>query len=501
MPKMLNSEHIKSQWKPLLELIAAMTASEKGYFVKSAGGFTKQQQQTYIQLFHLIDKHGFESDSKLREKLGATKTNIHSIRNYLYKQLLKSLRAFHSEKNTQFKIREMLDYAEILSEKGLLKQSQHFTDVGISISDPVTLPAYQIIFQTHQIQLLRNYDEAEKIKKTDEIVLSITESADIIKHAYVTRQGLTKALFYVNTYFPLRNQLIKLEVYQLLHELISLPDTEKQNYRFRNSRNAAISLLYRLLNDWDNALVYQEKTIRIFEQMQTQLLNRNIPAIGAYYNYISLFINKGDRINYAIQLKKLQTLPVSGKAEEHYLKAVVTQLQLDDIIFNKDIFNGKQIVRDTLIFLEEKHPIVSIYHDTLLRLAAYFIYDKNYVEALDIINKLLNSNFQHSLRSFVVHVKLMNILIHFELNNNLLLPGLIRSVYRFMMQQELKYEIEKAILNFFKRSFVVTNPAQLEKEFEKLLHQLEYISNDSYEQQALLSFFDYRFWIAGKLKA
>ena len=499
MSNSLNSEHIKSQWKPLLELIAAMTANEKGYFVKSAGGFTKQQPQTYIQLFHLIDKHGFESDAKVREKLGADKTNIHSVRNYLYKQLLKSLRAFHSEKNTQFKIREMLDYAEILSEKGLLKQSQHFTDIGISLSDPVTLPAYQIIFQTHQIQLLRFYDEAEKIKKTDDIVLSITESADIIKHAYVTRQGLTKALFYVNTYFPLRNQLIKLEVYQLLHELTSLPDTEKQNYRFRNSRNAALSLLYRLLNDWDNALFYQEKTIRIFEEMQPQLLNRNIPAIGAYYNYISLFINKGDRNNYRRQLEKMRSLPVSGKAEEHYLKAVIYQLQLDDIIFNKDIAAGKNIVDEVNVFLQEKHPIVSIYHDTLIRLAAYFIYDKNYVDALGIINKLINSNFNHPLRSFAVHVKLLNILIHFELNNFLLLPGLIRSVYRFMMQQELKYEIEKAILNFFRRSFVVTNPAQLDKELEKLFQQLQGISNDAYEQQALLSFFDYRYWIAGKL--
>ncbi|MBK7444343.1 MAG: hypothetical protein IPI65_23215 [Bacteroidetes bacterium] len=499
MSKALNSEQLKNQWKPLFELISAMTASEKGYFVKSAGGFTNHKPQTYVQLFHLIDKHGFESDAQLREKLGAAKTNIHSVRNYLYKQLLKSLRAFHSEKNTQFKIRELLDYAEILSEKGLLKQSQHFTDLGIELSDPVTLPAYQIIFQTHQIQLLRFYDEAEKIKKTDDIVLSITESADIIKHAYVTRQGLTKALFYVNTYFPLRNQLIKLEVYQLLNELTSLPDTEKQNYRFRNSRNAALSLLYRLLNDWDNALFYQEKTIRIFEEMQPQLLNRNIPAIGAYYNYISLFINKGDRNNYRRQLEKMRSLPVSGKAEEQYLKAVIYQLQLDDIIFNKDIAAGKNVVDEVNIFLQEKHPIVNIYHDTLIRLAAYFIYDKNYVDALGIINKLINSNFNHPLRSFAVHVKLLNILIHFELNNFLLLPGLIRSVYRFMMQQELKYEIEKAILNFFRRSFVVTNPAQLEKELEKLFQQLQDISNDAYEQQALLSFFDYRYWIAGKL--
>ncbi|MBK8343193.1 MAG: hypothetical protein IPL12_07610 [Bacteroidetes bacterium] len=101
-------------------------------------------------------------------------------------------------------------------------------------------------------------------------------------------------------------------------------------------------MLYRLLNDWDNALFYQEKTIRIFEEMQPQLLNRNIPAIGAYYNYISLFINKGDRNNYRRQLEKMSGLPVSGKAEEHYLKAVIYQLQLDDIIFNKDIAAGKK---------------------------------------------------------------------------------------------------------------------------------------------------------------
>ena len=151
MQQPLNSEQLMSHWKSLLELIAAMTPSEKGYFVKSSGGFAVRKQQTYMQLFHLLDKHGFENDTKLRERLGAGKTNIHSIRNYLYKQLLKSLRAYHSEKNTQFKIRELLDYAELLSEKGLLQQSQHFTDLGIALSDPVTLPAYQIIFQTqHQ---------------------------------------------------------------------------------------------------------------------------------------------------------------------------------------------------------------------------------------------------------------------------------------------------------------------------------------------------------------
>jgi len=499
MKKRLNSELLSRQWRPLLQLIEQLTPNEKGYFMKSSLGFSKQEMPMYVKLFRILGEATAKSDKEIKQKLGNSSINIHGLRTFLYEQILKNLRAFHSEKSIQSKLRLYLDYAEILTDKGLLEQSQRFVDKGIQLGDPVTLPVYQILFQTHQIQLLRSLEESVKIARTDTLVNSITESADNIKHAHVTRQGLTKSLYYVNTYFPLRNEQIKVEVLQLLNELIAVPDTEKQSYILRNTRNAAISLLYRLLNDWENALLFQEKTIRIIEQMQAQKLNRNIPAIAAYYNYISLFINKGDRFNYRIQMDKMRLLPVSGNAEEQYRKAVMLQLELDDIIFNKDLLEGKKIVSEAITFIKEPHPIINIYHDTLIRLATFYIYEKDYNAALSLINKLINSHFIHPLKSFAVHVKLLNILIHFELGNFLLLPGLIRSVYRFMMQQELKYEIEKAILNFFRRIFKLTNQKLIKVEFERLLFQLLEISNDVNEQQALLSYFDYRFWIAGKL--
>lgn len=56
----------------------------------------------------------------------------------------------------------MLDHAEILADKGLYDQSVQIINKGISLSDPVTLPAYQILFQTQQIQMLRFYSEEEK---------------------------------------------------------------------------------------------------------------------------------------------------------------------------------------------------------------------------------------------------------------------------------------------------------------------------------------------------
>lgn len=500
MEKLLNSESLENTWQSTQELILSMTPSEKGYFKKFCRGFHQKEQNHYLQLFDILGKRSPVSDAQIRARMKMQNMNIHSLRNFLYQQILKSLRSYHQEKNVQYTLRAMLDYADILSEKGLHKQSGQFISKGIALSTPETLPAYQILFQTQQIQRLRFYDEKEKIRQTDTIVDAISECADIITHAQQARRGLTKALYFVNTYFPLRDTVIKTEVHALLDELKNIPDTVKQNYRMRNTRNAAISLLYRLLNDWDEAIRYQAKTIDIIEKVDANSLNRNIPVISAYYNYISLFLNKGDVANSEQLLEKIKGLPVSGRAEERYLQAVILQLQLDHIVFNKDFSKIKETLALADTFLSEPHPISGIYHDTLIRLAACYIFTQDFSSALEKINLLMQSRDMHTLRFFPLHVRLMNILVHYELGNTLLLSSLIRNTYRYMLRQELQFATENIILNFFKRILNHINEKQFEREFKRLAVQLRKASTDIYERQASLSFFDYGYWLEMRRK-
>ena len=189
---MLNSEFKIGAWKELTDLIKSMTPNEKGYFKKQRIGFDLHAERNYLNLFNMLEKDWPLTDKEIREKLGIKNINIHSMRNFLYKQLLKSLRAFHNEKNIQYTLREMLDHAEILADKGLYDQSVQIINKGISLSDPVTLPAYQILFQTQQIQMLRFYSEEEKMRKTEEIVYSITETAESIIHSYNTTNTRTQ---------------------------------------------------------------------------------------------------------------------------------------------------------------------------------------------------------------------------------------------------------------------------------------------------------------------
>lgn len=494
MTKVLNSGTVKLSWKDLSELIAAMTPSEKGYFRKTRQGFAETESAS-MRLFEALE-HGCPAETNaLRKAAGMEQENIYSIRSFLYKQLLRSLKAFHLEKSKQFALREVLDHAEILSGKGLHDQSLRFVQQGIANSDPQILPAYQVLFRIQQIQLLKFLDETEKIRVTEDIVGNITKSADIIKHIYIARQGLTKALYYVNRHFPLRDATVQAEVHALLNELLAVPDDADQHYLMRNSRNAAISLLYRLLGNWDAAIIHQEKTIHIIEQLDAKSLNRNIPVINAYYNYVSLLLNKGDIPNFTQAMQQLMASPVQGKAEIRYKEAIVLQLELDKLIFTKQLEDAAPVIERAEVFLTGTHPIPGLQQDMVFRLLVYYIFKKDYATALTKLHQLLHTDAAHTLRSFPVHLRLLQILIHYELGHLLLLPSLIRNTYRFMMQQELYFNMERAILNFFRRILSKTGQQALNKELSQLSHQLHNMQDDYNERLAVNAFFDYGYWV------
>ena len=494
MHKILNSEQIKVSWGDLSDLITTMTPSEKGYFRKSRVGFTGQESAS-MRIFDVLERGCKPETAAIREATDLHEENIYSLRSFLYKHILRSLKSFHLEKSKQFALREVLDHAEILLGKGLHEQSKRYVQQGIENSDPHVLPAYQVLFRIQQIQLLKFLEEDEKITATEEIVDAISHSADIIKHSYIARRGLTKALYFVNRHFPLRDDTIKQQTAELLNELLAIPDDPSQNYLMRNSRNAAISLLYRLLGNWDAAITFQEKTIRIIEQVDAQLLNRNIPVINSYYYYVSLLLNKGDEIGFNTAMAQLEASPVSGKAEIRYKEAIVLQLKLDKCIFTKQFSEGAAVVQEAEQFLTEAHPIPGLRQDMVYRLLVYYIFTRDFDTALSKLLQLLHANEPHTLRSFPVHLRLLQILIHFELKHYLLLPSLIRNTYRFMMQQELYFEVERVILNFFKRILSKSDQQALSKEFAHLLQQFNQIENDYNERLAMHTFFDYKYWV------
>ena len=81
-----------------------------------------------------------------------------------------------------------------------------------------------------------------------------------------------------------------------------------------------------------------------------------------------------------------------------------------------------------------------------------------------------------------------------------LLPFLIRSTYRFMLKQELNYQIEKSLLRFFRRILTKINRAEILTLFQQLLDEINAIAENPAEARVMLIYFNYAGWLESEIK-
>ena len=104
----------------LIRLIRSLTKAEKRSFKLYANrNSSGDEELKFLQLFDFIDKNEHYSEEQALLKIkGIKKSQLSNIKAHLYKQLLTSLRLQHVQHMPVIEIRESVDHAQILYQKG-----------------------------------------------------------------------------------------------------------------------------------------------------------------------------------------------------------------------------------------------------------------------------------------------------------------------------------------------------------------------------------------------
>ena len=110
--------------EPLFELIKSLTKSEKRNFKLYAKRISLNEESKFVRLFDIMDQINDYSEDKILQKgSGIKASQLSNIKAHLYRQILTSLRLNHITHNSDIEVRENIDYARILYNKGLYRQS------------------------------------------------------------------------------------------------------------------------------------------------------------------------------------------------------------------------------------------------------------------------------------------------------------------------------------------------------------------------------------------
>ena len=112
----------KKEW--LAELISTLDVSEKRFFTRYANQTGSGESDKFYRLFRHLSAGGEFDDPQLPALLGLTGPGqLANLQRHLYGRILDSLRLQHRRREPSVRVREQIDHASLLYERGLYLQA------------------------------------------------------------------------------------------------------------------------------------------------------------------------------------------------------------------------------------------------------------------------------------------------------------------------------------------------------------------------------------------
>ena len=159
-----------SQSDALFILIKTLTKAEKRNFQLAFNKNNTKEDVLFIQLFTTLDKmKEYDEEQILRKITDIKKQQLSNVKAHLYKHLLSSLRQLYKQKDPLIDLREQLDHARVLYNKGLYNQSLK-----------ILAKAKTMALEQEEVMLTYEIVEFEKLIESRHITRSLENRAEVL---------------------------------------------------------------------------------------------------------------------------------------------------------------------------------------------------------------------------------------------------------------------------------------------------------------------------------
>jgi tetratricopeptide (TPR) repeat protein len=490
--------------KELFSLIKSMSQTERRFFTLQAGD--KRGKLNYLRLFDAIDSLEEYDEKKLAARLKGDRLlkNLHVEKQFLFENLLKTLRAYHKDASPEMVARNMLADIEILFGRGLLNSCEKKIQACLRFCEKHELPEIKLIALESQKRVLsltigtRDYEseDAAVLKQKKDAVAQISE---IISYQEIEHYIFSLKL---KTGRPRKENADPGNFAD--HPLINrsdLPRTKFARLIFHGSRG----FYYEFIGDYEKTFETRLKQVALLESEFEipRMLNSYIYALSN----LAIISTSLQKYDVAIEaLLKLKNIPVNypALASDTLFARTLIRIHIYGIriclvcgcfsIQEKVVGN----IREALDAYGSKMETVRQLQ-LYLFVAVYCTFSGKPNLALPWVNKILNNLAPDVPREGYCITYILNLIIHYELGNFTTLDSLVKSTYRFLAKSGRLYKVETTVLKFLSRTLSKNfDTAHLKIMFEDLYAQLSEITKSPLEAK-FLEDLDLLSWVESKI--
>ena len=488
----------------IFHLIKSLTTAEKRHFKLHCSKYIIESDNKYLLLFDAIDKQEIYNEEKIKKDCKSIK-HLSVEKNRLYAFILKSLKELRSEFSAEDQLREQLKSINELYNNGLYQQCLK----------PLA-KSKKIAYENECfILLLDIVDWERRLAYIQKINLKV-----VLNNAVNETQVLLEKIQNIVAYKKIRD-----EIYSVLMDSGAVRNDQSLRHvkkiiehPLMKSESMAISitslilynyiyiLFYRMLGETEKEYEYSKRGLELTEK-EKWLIPKNFTSYinilgnhaNAYlenkkYTEADKFIEKLKRIEEDFKISL--SLSVQSNAYN-----IICSIQLYSYIKQGKFSEGMPLVEDikkrlnnNSIIIEERESIF-IY----MNIAVLCFGSEKYNESLKWINKIKNSYLSQLSNEFLSSLLILELLVHYELNNVETLPYYIRSTNRILNKKNVLHQFEKELLKFMTHLNRVGSADQRIKLFRKFKSDLLSIKADDFQANAIKTS-DLFSWIDSKIE-
>ena len=491
----------------LFQLIKSLTKSEKRYFKLSSS--LQSGEKNYMKLFDAIELQDDYDEDGLKKRFSKETFVKHlpSEKNHLYSLILKSLRGFYSDKSAAAILQEQIRNVELLYNKALYKECSK-----------IIRKAKKMAYDYEKYYFLLDLIDWEKTLVEEEYLRGVF-GKDLTKLVEEESKciGRLRNLAEYQMLYSKINYVFRKGGYSRNDEEQSIVN-EIANHRLIIGKNTALTTKAATACYYIKGLCASternlEATYKNFMKVimimdDNPMIMRELPKryVKAVNNVMFSYMDQNDWDNCTAMIQKMNNL-----VKQKGFESLDVQLKLFTFPNNAELLvclskgdfdKAINVVIPVILKGIEAYDgkinneEVMLFYYNISR--AYFGVG-DYKNALKYINLVLN-NSEAGLREDVyTFARLVNLIIHFELENFDLLDYTLKSTKRFVTKSLKNYKFETIFLKDFKKLLKNKDEDTMQKLYIEFKNDIVEVLKDPYEKAAN-EYFDFLSWLDAKIE-
>lgn len=488
----------------LFVLIKSLTTSEKRQFKLYVNRLGINVDAKFLLLFSELDKMNEYNEQVIIEKKISTKQQLSNLKAHLYKQILVSLRMNPSHQNYRIQLREQLDFATILYQKGLYKQA-------LKILDKTKQSALELDEKSIASEII----DLEKVIESQFITRSIKGRADELirqsteiskQNHYATELSNLSLRLYSEmlTHGYVNNDTDREKVLELFNDEIRKIKLEKLNFTEKLWYFKAHVWKNQLLQDYKYTLKYAHQWVDLFHKNPEMIISHPVWYIKGNTYLLKILFLYGNIDILEEHFENFNAMVNSQNfTQNENLQALIFLTHyntLMNIHFVKgEFFSGTKLIPEIELKMEKLREKIDEHHFMILylKMAAMFFGSKMFERSIEYSMKVVEckGNVQEDL---LFHTRILILMAKFESGNDEDYDEFINSTLKFIRKMKKPEAFHFESIQFFKNiNNLVLNKQQ--QSFEAFDQVLEDFSKNEYYRRSLL-YIDIHGWVKSKIR-